>query len=133
MIRNIIIILLVVTLVIVLPAAQGQEVIEVDGRSTGAGLYYIGEVTGGIHGRNRLMGNSLLEIISFGRRAGQHAAEYAHDRPHTRGSIEHVSDLRRTLTLAGLPMEHEGPLLFPKYARFESDSDYDGLHRSKKE
>lgn len=112
---------------------NGGVVIDVHGRSTVPGLYCIGEVTGGIHGRNRLMGNSLLEIISFGRRAGRHAAEYAHDRAHTRGSIEHVSDLRRTLTLAGLSMAHEGPLLFPTYAKFESDSDYDGLHRSKKE
>ena len=33
-------------------------------------LYCAGEVVGGIHGRNRLMGNSLLDILVFGRRAG---------------------------------------------------------------
>ena len=112
---------------------NGGVVIDVHGRSTVPGLYCIGEVTGGIHGRNRLMGNSLLEIVSFGRRAGRHAAEHAHDRPHTKISIEHLSDLRRALTLAGLPMNQEGPLLFPKYAKFDSDSDYDGLHRSRRE
>jgi len=112
---------------------NGGVVIDVNGRSTVPGLYCIGEVTGGIHGKNRLMGNSLLEIISFGRRAGRHAAEHAPDRPHTKVSIEHLSDLRRALTLAGLPLDEEGPLLFPRYAKFDSDSDYDGLHRSKKE
>ena len=39
-----------------------------------AGLYAAGEVAGGIHGHNRLMGNSLLEIIVFGRTAGKAAA-----------------------------------------------------------
>ena len=40
-------------------------------------LFAAGEVVGGIHGRNRLMGNSLLDVIVFGRNAGQHAAEKA--------------------------------------------------------
>ena len=38
------------------------------------GLYCVGEVAGGIHGRNRLMGNALLDILSMGRRAGAKAA-----------------------------------------------------------
>jgi succinate dehydrogenase/fumarate reductase flavoprotein subunit len=36
-----------------------------------AGLYAAGEVAGGIHGRNRLGGNSLLDCVVFGRVAGQ--------------------------------------------------------------
>src|SRR3970282_1695546 len=39
-------------------------------------LYSAGEVAGGVHGRNRLMGNSLLDVLVFGRRAGLKAAEY---------------------------------------------------------
>jgi succinate dehydrogenase / fumarate reductase flavoprotein subunit len=42
-----------------------------------AGLYAAGEVAGGMHGSNRLGGNSLSDLLVFGRRAGQHAAEYA--------------------------------------------------------
>ena len=39
------------------------------------GLYAAGEVTGGIHGTNRLGGNAITDIITFGRIAGQNAAE----------------------------------------------------------
>ncbi|CEI88237.1 hypothetical protein RMCBS344292_02631 [Rhizopus microsporus] len=41
------------------------------------GLYGAGEVTGGVHGRNRLAGNSLLECVVFGRTAGRNAAIYS--------------------------------------------------------
>ncbi|MET7366787.1 fumarate reductase/succinate dehydrogenase flavoprotein subunit [Streptomyces sp. NPDC005566] len=41
------------------------------------GLYAAGEVAGGMHGSNRLGGNSLSDLLVFGRRAGAHAAEYA--------------------------------------------------------
>jgi succinate dehydrogenase / fumarate reductase flavoprotein subunit len=41
------------------------------------GLFAAGECSGGMHGANRLGGNSLSDLIVFGRRAGQYAAEYA--------------------------------------------------------
>ncbi|MGV9898853.1 fumarate reductase/succinate dehydrogenase flavoprotein subunit, partial [Streptomyces tendae] len=41
------------------------------------GLFAAGEVAGGMHGSNRLGGNSLSDLLVFGRRAGRHAAEYA--------------------------------------------------------
>jgi len=41
------------------------------------GLYACGEIAGGTHGRNRMMGNSLLECVVFGRRAGKAASEKA--------------------------------------------------------
>jgi succinate dehydrogenase / fumarate reductase flavoprotein subunit len=45
--------------------------------STVAGLFAAGEVAGGMHGSNRLGGNSLSDLLVFGRRAGLGAAEYA--------------------------------------------------------
>src|SRR5581483_11547639 len=45
--------------------------------TTVKGLFAAGEVAAGLHGSNRLGGNSLSDLLVFGRRAGQHAAEYA--------------------------------------------------------
>jgi succinate dehydrogenase / fumarate reductase flavoprotein subunit/L-aspartate oxidase len=95
---------------------NGGAVIDEDGATTVPGLYCVGEVSGGIHGRNRIMGNALLEIISFGRRAGERASELTHGRGHKKVTVEHVSRLRRELTHAGLPMDMKTPVLFPDYA-----------------
>ncbi len=109
---------------------NGGVVIDHNCQSSVPGLYCVGEVCGGIHGRNRLMGNALLEIIAFGRVAGANAVDTAPRRRHKKASIEHLSQLRRELTLANMPMENQGPVLFPSYAKFENDSDYGGLHRN---
>jgi succinate dehydrogenase / fumarate reductase flavoprotein subunit/L-aspartate oxidase len=58
----------------VLHYQNGGLVIDRDGRTTVAGLFAAGEITGGVHGRNRMMGNSLLDCTVFGRRAGRAAA-----------------------------------------------------------
>ena len=44
--------------------------IDTEGETTLEGLFACGEIAGGTHGRNRMMGNSLLECCVFGRRAG---------------------------------------------------------------
>jgi succinate dehydrogenase / fumarate reductase flavoprotein subunit/L-aspartate oxidase len=61
----------------VLHYQNGGLVIDDHGETTLPGLYACGEIAGGTHGRNRMMGNSLLECTVFGRRAGQRAAEVA--------------------------------------------------------
>jgi aspartate oxidase len=61
----------------VLHYQNGGLVIDTDARTTLEGLYACGEIAGGTHGRNRMMGNSLLECCVFGRRAGRAAAETA--------------------------------------------------------
>merc|ERR1719324_1992505 len=48
----------------------GADTVAIDG------LYAAGEIAGGVHGNNRLGGNSLLDCVVFGRVAGKHAAEY---------------------------------------------------------
>ena len=61
----------------VLHYQNGGLVIDAHGETTLEGLYACGEIAGGTHGRNRMMGNSLLECTVFGRRAGKAAAEKA--------------------------------------------------------
>jgi succinate dehydrogenase / fumarate reductase flavoprotein subunit/L-aspartate oxidase len=61
----------------VLHYQNGGLVIDTDSQTTVEGLYACGEIAGGTHGRNRMMGNSLLECCVFGRRAGRAAAERA--------------------------------------------------------
>lgn len=112
---------------------NGGAVIDSHGQTNIQGLYCVGEVSGGIHGRNRLMGNSLLEIICFGRRAGEHAAMNATKKVYGKITIEHLSRLRRELTLSDMPMDKKCPILFPSYAKFEIDSDYSGIHKNSKE
>jgi succinate dehydrogenase / fumarate reductase flavoprotein subunit/L-aspartate oxidase len=61
----------------VLHYQNGGLVIDTNGETTLEGVYACGEIAGGTHGRNRMMGNSLLECTVFGRRAGKAAAEKA--------------------------------------------------------
>ena len=61
----------------VLHYQNGGLVVDEHGETTVEGLFACGEIAGGAHGRNRMMGNSLLECCVFGRRAGRAAAERA--------------------------------------------------------
>jgi L-aspartate oxidase len=61
----------------VLHYQNGGLVIDEHAETTLEGVYACGEIAGGTHGRNRMMGNSLLECTVFGRRAGRAAAERA--------------------------------------------------------
>jgi len=61
----------------VLHYQNGGLVIDPDAQTTLEGVYACGEIAGGTHGENRMMGNSLLECVVFGRRAGRAAAENA--------------------------------------------------------
>lgn len=97
---------------------NGGVVINDDGETTIPGLYCAGEVSGGIHGKNRIMGNALLEIISFGRRAGA-AAATSRNQPHNgKPSLAHLQRFRRELNNSGLVATRRAPLLFPHYVSF---------------
>ncbi|MBI5810659.1 MAG: FAD-binding protein [Deltaproteobacteria bacterium] len=91
--------------------------IDEHGRTSIEGLYGAGEVTGGVHGRNRLMGNSLLDVLVFGRRTGLHAADYAKGRSQSEElTLRHVDDYNKELLKAGVKDASTGPILLPDYA-----------------
>ncbi len=80
------------------------------------GLYAAGEVTGGVHGENRLMGNSLLDVIVFGRIAGANAAEYARSAGEPgKPSLEHVKRYNHEIEEAGISEDRIAPMLLPDY------------------
>jgi len=85
----------------------GVEVDPDTAASTVPGLFAAGEVGGGMHGSNRLGGNSLSDLLVFGRRAGLGAAQYvdglAGDRPQAADA-----DVQSARTEALTPLEHEG-------------------------
>jgi succinate dehydrogenase/fumarate reductase flavoprotein subunit len=83
------------------------------------GLFIAGEVSGGVHGHNRLMGNSLLEITVFGRRAGRSAARYAHQAKPGKPTLAHLEVWNRGLDEAGVDTGVTSPILLPDYTRRE--------------
>ena len=80
-------------------------------------LFVAGEAVGGIHGRNRLMGNSLLDIIVFGRNAGRNAANRSKDVTVGKLSLDHVNAFAKELADAGIESDIVSPKLLPDYRR----------------
>lgn len=78
-------------------------------------LYCAGEAVGGIHGRNRLMGNSLLDILVFGRRAGKNAALKANKTKSGKLTIEHLNKFHKNLESAKIKRKKRTPILLPDY------------------
>ena len=80
-------------------------------------LFAAGEVVGGIHGRNRLMGNSLLDIVVFGRDAGRAAAAKAKQTTVGALSIDHAAAFDKSLADGGIKTDLVSPKLLPNYVR----------------
>ena len=80
-------------------------------------LFAAGEVVGGIHGRNRLMGNSLLDIIVFGRNAGRYAAQKAKETEVGAMTLSHVEAFEAQRQAAGAANDTLSPKLLPDYTR----------------
>jgi succinate dehydrogenase / fumarate reductase, flavoprotein subunit len=84
--------------------------VEVDADSEAAavpGLYAVGECSGGMHGSNRLGGNSLSDLLVFGRRAGESAAEYGAGLGDGRPQVDEGA-VKAAQADALAPFEHEG-------------------------
>ena len=87
-----------------------------NGMSDVENLFVAGEAVGGIHGENRLMGNSLLDIIVFGRNAGVHAAEAAKGAKTPEGlTLSHVDSFMKEMADAGIVTDEVSPKLLPRY------------------
>jgi L-aspartate oxidase len=98
---------------------NGGVTIDTTGRTAVPGLLCGGEIVGGLHGRNRMMGNALLELVVFGRRAGESAlADARGERPRNVG-LTHLADWRRALITQGLPLDRKAPMVFPSYGNFD--------------
>ncbi len=79
------------------------------------GLYVAGEASGGVHGRNRLMGNSVLDYNVFGRRAGKYAAEYTKHVKLDKLSLKHITAYENELKKARIKTDRMAPVLLPSY------------------
>ncbi|MDY6964567.1 MAG: FAD-binding protein [Halobacteriota archaeon] len=96
---------------------NGGAVINDKAETTVPNLYVAGEAAGGIHGRNRLMGNSLLDVNVFGRRAGINAAEKVKNVSIGKLTLAHVKSYNQMLDDAGIKTDRVSPMLLPDYTR----------------
>ncbi|MCK5399727.1 FAD-binding protein, partial [bacterium] len=80
------------------------------------GLFVAGEVSGGVHGKNRLMGNSTLDCIVFGRISGRTAAKYL-KKNKTAGklSFKHLERYEKLLKDAKIKTNRKAPMVLPDY------------------
>jgi succinate dehydrogenase / fumarate reductase flavoprotein subunit len=84
------------------------------------GLLACGEVTGGVHGRNRLMGNSLLDILVFGKRAGKRAGELIKELPPIKKlTLNHLITYHEELKKLGIEENRKSPRILPDYRKEE--------------
>ena len=98
---------------------NGGVTLKPDGSTSIPNMFGAGEISGGVHGRNRLMGNSLLEINVFGRRAGRAAGQRAKEVTLGKLTLAHVEAWEKQLAKAGIVTDVESPLLLPDYTRHE--------------
>lgn len=95
---------------------NGGVEIDPEGKTDMPGLFAAGEVSGGVQGKNRLGGNSLLDIFVFGRRAGKEAALYAKEAPIPQKlTLDHVRRYHRELAAEGIEKGLVSPMLLPDY------------------
>jgi succinate dehydrogenase / fumarate reductase flavoprotein subunit len=96
---------------------NGGVAIRPDGSTQIPGLFVCGEAAGGIHGRNRLMGNSLLDICVFGRRAGMAAAIWSGSVQPGCPTLENLARWEWARRDAGLEDGLPSPIILPDYTR----------------
>ncbi len=95
---------------------NGGAKIDVNGETPVRNLFAAGETSGGLHGRNRLMGNSLLDLMVFGKRSGMTAAARAAAIPQGMLTLNHLRRFREDAGKHGVTDRVVSPLVLPAYA-----------------
>ncbi|MFN3681902.1 MAG: FAD-binding protein, partial [Nitrospira sp.] len=96
---------------------NGGVKIDINAETGVRNLFVAGEASGGIHGRNRLMGNSLLDLMVFGRRAGLTAAARAGSMKQGKLTLHHLERFRAEAKKHGDLSGVVSPIILPAYTR----------------
>jgi len=96
---------------------NGGVKIDTNAETNVKNLFVAGEASGGLHGRNRLMGNSLLDLMVFGKRSGLTASSRAASRKHGKLTLKHLERFRAEARKHGNPSGVISPMILPAYTR----------------
>lgn len=98
---------------------NGGVKIDTNSETNVTNLFVAGEASGGLHGRNRLMGNSLLDLMVFGKRSGMTAAVRAAAMPQGKLTVGHLRGFRAEAKKHGSANGIVSPMILPPYTRKE--------------
>ncbi|MGQ0666088.1 MAG: FAD-binding protein [Nitrospiraceae bacterium] len=96
---------------------NGGVKIDTNSETNVKNLFVAGEASGGLHGRNRLMGNSLLDLMVFGKRSGLAAASRAGSIRQGRLTLQHLQLFRTEAKKHGDVSGVISPMILPAYTR----------------
>ena len=106
---------------------NGGLLIKENGETQVKNLYVAGECAGGIHGKNRLMGNSLLDIIVFGRRAGKDAGEKCKSIEVKELTLDHIKRYNDEMKVNGVETDRVSPMILPSYTHGREEDEKNSL------
>ena len=106
---------------------NGGLLIKENGETQVENLYVAGESAGGIHGKNRLMGNSLLDIIVFGRRAGKDAGEKCKNIEVKELTLDHIKRYNDEMKVNGVETDRVSPMILPSYTHGREEDEKNSL------
>ena len=96
---------------------NGGVKIDTNSETNVKNLFVAGEASGGLHGRNRLMGNSLLDLMVFGKRSGLTAASRIGSMKHGKLTVKHLQRFRAEAKKHGNTSGVISPMILPAYTR----------------
>jgi succinate dehydrogenase / fumarate reductase flavoprotein subunit/L-aspartate oxidase len=96
---------------------NGGVKIDTNSETNVKNLFVAGEASGGLHGRNRLMGNSLLDLMVFGKRSGLTAASRTGSVTQGKLTVKHLDRFRAEAKKHGNVSGVISPMILPAYTR----------------